>query len=225
MSPLLPRFSDLKRLRLPALRPGDSFRLARMSYELVRAINTLNTLEDAVTVFGSARIQPDHPFYRLGMTVGGALARAGYAVVTGGGPGLMEAANRGAKEAGGRTFGMNIVLPHEQRANKYLDRVETFEYFFARKLVLTGRARAFVILPGGAGTLDELTEVMNLIQARKLDPAPIVLVGREFWQGLHDWMKNGLVAHGMVRQSELDLLRIADTPEEIVKAVAEAPRI
>jgi uncharacterized protein (TIGR00730 family) len=174
-----------------------------------------------VTVFGSARFPEDHPYYRLGREVGRRLARAGFTVMTGGGPGLMEAANRGAKDAGGRSIGCNIELAREQRPNAYLDRWITFRYFFVRKLMLVKYSYAFVALPGGFGTLDELFEIANLVQTRKIKDFPVVVMGREYWEPLFAFVRDRLVELGTIDSVDAERVLVTDSPEEAVAAITE----
>jgi uncharacterized protein (TIGR00730 family) len=175
----------------------------------------------AITVFGSARISADHPVYDQARTVGRELAEAGFAVVTGGGPGVMEAANRGAQEAGGVSVGFNIELPHEQHENPYLDISVTFKHFYARKTMFVKAAEGFVIFPGGFGTLDELFEALTLIQTGKVLHFPVVLIDSGYWGPLLDWIRGRLLADGMVSPEDLDLLAVTDSTAEAVKTIRE----
>jgi uncharacterized protein (TIGR00730 family) len=197
----------------------EFFRLLRISREFIRGFMKLHFIGPAITVFGSARFREGHPFYDLGRRIGAALAREGYTVMTGGGPGLMEAANRGAKEAGGMTVGCNIVLPHEQDPNPYLDVVVTFYYFFVRKVMLVKYSYAFVIMPGGMGTLDEMSEAVTLIQTGKLYDFPVILVGTEYWRGFMDWVKDTLVKNQAVSPDDLTFLHVTDDPDEVVRII------
>lgn len=186
----------------------------------------LHFVGPTVTVFGSARFNEGHPYYELGRSVGRLLAQNGFTVMTGGGPGLMEAANRGAKEGGGYSIGCNIFLPHEQEANPYCDRVVSFHYFFARKVMLVKYSYAYVILPGGLGTLDEMSEALTLIQTGKLYDFPVVLVGKEYWKGFLDWVQTTLVSQGAISANELTWVHVTDSPEEaIVPIQAIAKRL
>jgi uncharacterized protein (TIGR00730 family) len=196
-------------------------RLKRIQAEFVRGFNGLHALGPAVTVFGSARFKEDHPYYRLARAVGTELARAGFATLTGGGPGVMEAANRGAQEAGGTSIGLNIMLPHEQRVNPYVDRSIEFHYFFVRKVMLVKYSCAFIIMPGGLGTLDELFEAATLVQCKKIGPFPVVLMGAKFWEGLRTWGRF-MMEHGVFHQEELGFGRITDSPEEAVELVVRS---
>ena len=174
-----------------------------------------------VTVFGSARIRERHPAYRTARETGRLFAEAGFAVVTGGGPGVMEAANRGAQEAGGISIGFNIVLPHEQRSNGYLDVSMTFDHFYARKVMLVKASEGFVLFPGGFGTLDELFEALTLMQTNKVLDFPVVLVGRRYWQGLLDWIHGGPLAERMIAPEDERLLYVTDDPDEAVRRVLD----
>jgi uncharacterized protein (TIGR00730 family) len=194
----------------------DSDRLRTVQRELVSGFQALHQLERGVAVFGSARVPPDHPRYALGREVGRRLGEAGFTVITGGGPGLMEAANRGARDAGATSVGLNIELPHEQAPNPYQDVALHFEYFFTRKVMFVRHSHAFVVLPGGFGTLDELFEALVLIQVDKIHDFPVVLVGREFWGGLVDWIAGRLVDDGMISPGDTGLLALTDDPEEVV---------
>jgi len=170
-------------------------------------------------VFGSARFPEDHAYYALARDLGGALARAGYAVLTGGGPGIMEAANRGAKEAGGLSLGCNIRLPHEQKPNAYLDKFIEFEHFFVRKVMLVKYSSAFVVLPGGFGTLDETFEVATLVQTGKLERFPIVAMGGEFWEHFGTFARASMLAAGTISPEDLDLIQRADTVDQAVQII------
>jgi uncharacterized protein (TIGR00730 family) len=187
--------------------------------ELMRGFRTFHFLGPCVTVFGSARFGEGYPPYALAREVGARLARAGFTVMTGGGPGLMEAANRGAKDAGGISVGCNIELPREQRPNPYLDRWITFRHFFVRKLMLVKYSYAFIALPGGLGTLDEIFEVATLIQTAKIKRFPLVLVGREFWRPLLDFLRGRLLGGGMIDLTDYERFLVTDSPEEPVRSV------
>jgi hypothetical protein len=193
-------------------------RLKRILDEFERGFLRLHKLGMAVTVFGSARFKTDHPYYELARQVGSELARAGFTVLTGGGPGVMEAANRGAHEAGGPTYGLNITLPHEQKPNPYVDEYVEFNYFFVRKVMLVKYSCAFIIMPGGLGTLDELFEAATLVQCEKIGPFPLILVGMEFWKGLRDYVAF-MVDQGVFALEEVGFARIVDSPKEAVESV------
>src|SRR5690606_9604764 len=178
-----------------------------------------------VSVFGSARIPRDHPFYALGIEIGSRIALLGLPVIAGGGPGLMEAANRGAFEAGGRSVGLNIRLPREKRDNTYQTDSLNFEYFYSRKASFFMHSLAYVVLPGGFGTLDEVFEAITLVQTPKQPPAPIILERGEFWSGLMDWIREQLLSHGMISAYDLDLVLVTDDVDEIVRLIQEAAEI
>ncbi len=197
----------------------DFARVFRIAIEFFRGFRILNGVGATVTVFGSARFKPDHPTYELARKIGEALAQNGLTVMTGGGPGVMQAANRGAIELGAPSVGCNIELPHEQRSNPYLNRAVTFYYFFVRKMMLMKYSQAFVFLPGGFGTLDELTEALTLIQTGKLKRFPIILVGTDYWRGFLAWVEETLVAQGTIDRSDLAFLHLTDDPLEVVRIV------
>jgi uncharacterized protein (TIGR00730 family) len=196
-------------------------RLKRIDQEFARAFKALYPLGPAVTVFGSARFNEDHRYYRLARAAGSELARAGFATLTGGGPGIMEAANRGAHESGGASVGLNIILPHEQSANPYVERSIEFHYFFTRKVCLVKYSCAFVVMPGGLGTLDELFEAATLIQCHKIGPFPIILMGAKFWKGLQRWGQF-MIRQGVFAQSEIGFGRITDSPKEAVDLIVSS---
>jgi uncharacterized protein (TIGR00730 family) len=197
----------------------DPWRALRILSEFVEGFDAMAKVGRAVTVFGSARTKPDDPTYELARGIGYRLAKAGYAVITGGGPGAMEAANRGCREGGGLSVGCNIELPHEQGLNPYVDLGVEFRYFFVRKVMFVKYADGFVILPGGFGTMDELFEALTLIQTGKVRHFPIVLVGRAYWAGLLDWIRDTLVAKGAVDARDMDLLLLTDDPDEAVALI------
>jgi uncharacterized protein (TIGR00730 family) len=209
--------------RLLDRRDGDlAGHAARIGEEFLQGFAAVERIgRPAVSVFGSARIRADHPVYAAGREVGRRLAEAGFAVVTGGGPGVMEAANRGAREGGGVSVGFNIELPHEQQSNPYLDINVTFHHFYARKTMFVKAAEGFVILPGGFGTLDELFEALTLIQTGKVRHFPVVLYDSAYWRPLLDWVRGRLLADGMVSAEELDLLEVTDSPVEAVATILE----
>jgi uncharacterized protein (TIGR00730 family) len=209
----------LERRPSPAFLDTDPWRALRILSEFVEGFDAMARVGPAVTVFGSARTRPDSELYKLARTIGRRLAEAGYAVITGGGPGTMEAANRGCREGGGLSVGCNIELPHEQGMNAYVDLGIEFRYFFARKVMFVKYADAFVILPGGFGTLDELFEALTLIQTHKVRNFPIVLVGKTYWTGLLDWVRGTLLANGAIEDVDLHLVQLADDPDEVVRIV------
>jgi uncharacterized protein (TIGR00730 family) len=203
-------------LRTPCdVEEQDDLRLGRIHDEIERGFDDLRDIDDGVTVFGSARIGEGHRWYELCRETAACLAGHGFSVITGGGPGLMEAANRGASEAGGLSVGLNIELPREQRTNPYVNRSLHFHYFFARKLMFVRYARAFVIMPGGFGTLDEMFECLTLIQTNRIKHFPAILVDSVHWQPLLDWIDESLEDDGMIAAADKDLLLLADSPEEV----------
>ncbi|HZN75442.1 MAG TPA: TIGR00730 family Rossman fold protein [Micromonosporaceae bacterium] len=200
----------------------DAWRALRILSEFVEGFDTLADLPPAVSVFGSARSKPGSPECELAEQVGAALARAGYAVITGGGPGVMEAANKGATEAGGLSVGLGIELPFEQGINDWVDIGIDFRYFFARKTMFVKYAQAFVVLPGGFGTMDELFEALTLVQTKKVTRFPVVLMGLSYWQGLLDWMRGTMCAEGKISPEDLDLLCVTDDVTEAVQHILHA---
>ena len=197
----------------------DTWRALRILSEFVEGFDAMAKVGPAITVFGSARTKPDDPVYELARGIARRLAEAGYAVITGGGPGAMEAANRGCREGGGLSVGCNIELPHEQGMNQYVDLGVEFRYFFARKTMFVKYADGFVILPGGFGTLDELFESLTLIQVGKVRHFPVVLVGRAYWAGLLDWIRGTLLANGAIEAGDLELFQVTDDPDEVVRLI------
>jgi uncharacterized protein (TIGR00730 family) len=200
----------------------DPWRVLRIQSEFVEGFGLLAELPRAVSVFGSARTPADHPHYAAGVAIGAALARAGYAVMTGGGPGAMEAANRGACEAGGLSVGLGIELPFEQELNEWVDVGITFRYFFVRKTMFVKYAQAFVILPGGFGTLDELFEALTLVQTGKVTRFPVILFGTEYWSGLLNWIRDTMAATGTISPRDLELLTVTDDVDQVVAAIQAA---
>ena len=210
-------------------RGADLESAVRIFLEVLRGFEFFGEVnQPCVTVFGSARFAPDHRYYEMARQLGSKLARAGYAVMTGGGPGIMEAANRGAKEAGGLSLGCNIILPMEQHENPYLDSFIEMNYFFVRKVMLVKYSRAFVVMPGGLGTLDEAFETLTLIQCRKLERFPIVAMGSEFWSHMRTFVRNSLVPEKTISPEDLELLHVTDSPEEALEYIqsgaVSAPR-
>jgi uncharacterized protein (TIGR00730 family) len=201
---------------------SDPWRVLRMQAEFVEGFGALAELGSAVAVFGSARTERDHRDYALAEQVGAGLSRADFAVITGGGPGVMEAANKGAKEAGGISVGLGIELPFESGLNEWVDLGINFRYFFARKTMFVKYAQGFVVLPGGVGTLDELFEALTLVQTRKVTSFPIVLIGSDYWRGLIDWMRDTLLAAGRIGQADIDMLQITDDVDEAVQIMVRA---
>jgi uncharacterized protein (TIGR00730 family) len=198
---------------------SEAWRVMRIQSEFVSAFDALAGVGKAISVFGSARAKASDPNYAAARAVGAALVRAGYAVITGGGPGLMEAANMGAHEAGGVSVGLGIEIPREQGINQWVNLGVDFRYFFARKVMFVKYASGFVVFPGGLGTLDELFEALTLVQTNKIGTFPIVLVGREYWSGLIGWLRDTVAAKGAIALRDLDLFQVVDTPEDAVKAV------
>ncbi len=190
-------------------------------FEFLRAFRVLHFVGPCVTVFGSARFREGHPHYELARATGGALANEGFTVMTGGGPGVMEAANRGATEAGGVSVGCNIRLPHEQAANRWVDHEVEFEHFFVRKTMLVKYSYAFIVLPGGFGTMDEVFETLTLIQTGKIAHFPVVLMGREYWEPLLDFLRESMVAQGTIAPEDIGLLQIVDDPTEVAERLRE----
>jgi uncharacterized protein (TIGR00730 family) len=221
----LPRGTEDEQLleRAPAGRPAfldtDPWRALRILSEFVDGFDALAAVGPAVTMFGSARTPEDHPMYGLARTIARKLAERGFAIITGGGPGMMEAANRGCRDAGGLSIGCNIELPHEQFVNPYVDLGVEFRYFFARKTMFVKYADAFVIMPGGFGTLDELFEALTLVQTGKVRDFPIILVGRAYWQGMIDWLRDVMLAAGAISPRDLELLKLTDDPDEVSEIV------
>lgn len=200
---------------------ADPWRVLRIQSEFVEGFGTLSELGPAVSVFGSARSQPDSPYYAAGVELGAKLARAGLTVITGGGPGLMEAANKGAAEAGGVSVGLGIELPFEQGINPYVTLGINFRYFFARKTMFVKYAQGFIVLPGGFGTFDELFEALVLVQTRKVTSFPVVLFGRSYWQGLVDWLGSTVLEQATISPPDLDILRVTDDVDEAVQILVE----
>jgi uncharacterized protein (TIGR00730 family) len=201
---------------------SDPWRVHRITAEFVEGFGALAELGPAVAVFGSARTHPDQEEYRQGIEVARLLAQAGYAVITGGGPGAMEAANRGAVEGGGTSVGLGIELPFEQGLNEYVDLGVNFRYFFARKTMFVKYAQGFVVLPGGFGTMDELFEALTLVQTRKVTSFPIVLLGTAYWSGLVDWLRDTMIAEGKASPADLNLVALTDSPAEAVELIRSA---
>ncbi|HSU16127.1 TIGR00730 family Rossman fold protein [Longimicrobium sp.] len=220
---------DEQLLQSPAAQPAragdftssDPWRVFRIMGEFVEGFDALAKIGPSVTIFGSARVQPDHEQYQEARETARLLGRAGFSIITGGGPGVMEAANRGARDAGALSIGCNIELPFEQAINEYVDVAINFRYFFVRKTMFVKYAEAFVIFPGGFGTLDELTEALTLIQTGKIHGFPVVLYGTAYWKGFLDWIRGTMLAEGKVSPDDLDLMVMADTPEDACRIVME----
>jgi len=197
----------------------ESWRMFRIIGELVEGFDKLSGIEPAVTIYGSARLQPDTELYAQTEEIARRLGEMGFSIVTGGGPGIMEAANKGALEARTTSVGLNIELPEEQVSNAYTTKSLTFSHFFARKIMLVKYATAFIIMPGGAGTLDELTEVLTLMQTHKIKPFPVILFNSRYWKGFLDWLQSSVLARGFISAEDLDLLRVCDEPDTVIEIV------
>jgi len=197
----------------------ESWRMFRIIGEMVEGFDSLADIVPAVTVYGSARIKPGDAAYERCEEIAYRLGKAGFSIMTGGGPGVMEAANKGARDAGVKSIGLNIKLPQEQVCNIYSNRSLTFHHFFVRKVMLVKYATAFVIMPGGLGTLDELTEVLTLIQTHKIKPFPVILFDSAYWRGFLDWLKGTVLAAGAISEEDFELLRVFDSPEDVENAV------
>ncbi|HSH69893.1 MAG TPA: TIGR00730 family Rossman fold protein [Deferrisomatales bacterium] len=201
------------------LKTSEAWRIFRIQAELIDGIESLNDLGPAVTIFGSARLPPDSPHYQTAVTLARKLSDASFAVITGGGPGIMEAANKGAFEGKGTSVGLNIHLPQEQSANGYQDIGLEFRYFFVRKLMFVKYCIAFVICPGGFGTIDELFEALTLVQTDRIRRFPIILMGRSYWAGLLEWMRQTMLGAGCIDDADLDLIQVCDDPEEAARII------
>jgi uncharacterized protein (TIGR00730 family) len=211
------RFSREPKYCLDNTVVGDSWRMFRLMGEFVEGFDAMSAINSpAVTIYGSARTPMDHPWYKMTEGIAAELVREGYSVITGGGPGIMEAANKGAFEAGGISVGLNIALPYEQEPNPYTNMSIQFKYFFVRKVMFMKYSMAFICMPGGFGSLDELFESLTLIQTQRIKPFPIILVGSSFWGGLIDWIKDQMVANGTISENNLELINIIDDPGEVV---------
>jgi uncharacterized protein (TIGR00730 family) len=208
--------------RLDEFTHTDTWRVFRIMGEFVEGFDELATLTRGISIFGSARTKPDHPDYQAAQETAALLAREGFAVITGGGPGIMEAANRGAFEAGGLSIGCNIELPFEQKPNAYQTRSLTFKYFFVRKMMFVKYSLGFVIFPGGFGTFDELFEALTLIQTKKIRDFPVVLFGSAYWNGLLNWVRDAVLEGGKIAEHDLRLFHVTDSPLEVVKIVKDS---
>jgi hypothetical protein len=202
-----------------AITAGESWRLFKILAEFVDGFERLSNIYPCVSIFGSARVGPGDPTYDKTLVIARELSKAGYNIMTGGGPGIMEAGNKGAKEGGAKSIGLNIRLPMEQASNPYADIQLDFQYFFVRKVMFVKYAQAYVGMPGGFGTLDELFEAITLIQTRRIRPFPVVLVGSDHWGPLWEWVRNALLAKGLISAGDLELVSILDDPEEVVKTI------
>ncbi|MBI5603477.1 MAG: TIGR00730 family Rossman fold protein [Deltaproteobacteria bacterium] len=197
----------------------DSWRMFRILAEFVDGFETLSQIHPAVSMFGSARVKPGNPAYDQAVEIARLLVKSGFNVISGGGPGVMEAANKGAAEAGGKSIGLNIQLPYEQKPNPFANVRLDFRYFFIRKVMFVKYAVAYVILPGGFGTLDEFTEAITLIQTRRIKPFPVILVNRNYWKGLLDWMRKVVCPECLISPEDMDIIQVIDEPEEVVRAI------
>ncbi|MEQ5792379.1 TIGR00730 family Rossman fold protein [Muricauda sp. NFXS6] len=203
------------------IKTNDSWAIFKIMGEFVNGFEKMSRIGPCVSIFGSARVREGHPYYDLAVKISQKIAEAGYGVITGGGPGIMEAGNRGANLAGGTSVGLNIDLPFEQHDNPFIDDDKSldFDYFFVRKVMFVKYSQGFVVMPGGFGTLDEFFEALTLIQTHKIHTFPIILVGTEFWKGLMDWIKGTLVEAGNISPKDLDLIRLVDTEDEVVEII------
>jgi len=197
----------------------DTWRMFRIMSEFVDGFETLSDIGQAVSIFGSSRLKPANKYYKLAEETAYQLAKAGYAVITGSGPGIMEAGNKGARRARGQSIGLNIQIPSEQKPNKYVDTLLDFRYFFVRKVMFVKYAKAFVIMPGGYGTLDEFFEAINLIQTERIPKFPVVLFGSEYWKGMIEWLRKTVLKIGNISPHDLDIFTIVDKPEDVVKVI------
>lgn len=197
----------------------DTWRMFRIMAEFVEGFEILSRVGKAVSIFGSSRSSPDNKYYKLAEEVAYLLAKKGFAIITGGGPGIMEAGNRGARRAKGRSIGLNIQIPTEQKANEYIDTLLDYHYFFVRKVMFVKYAKAFVIMPGGYGTLDEFYEAINLIQTQRIPRFPVVLFGSSYWKGMIKWLREEVLAQGNISASDLELFKVTDRPKEVVEII------
>lgn len=205
------------------IRINDSWALFKIMNEFVTGYETMSRIGPCVSIFGSARTPKDHPYYKMAEEAAYLLTKIGFGVITGGGPAIMEAANKGAQKGGGTSVGLGIRLPFETHLNDYIDRDYeiNFDYFFARKVMFVKYSQGFIVMPGGFGTLDELFEALTLVQTKKTGHFPIVLVGKEYWNGLFEWIKNRMLAEGYINEEDLDLFQLVDTPEEAVNHIKD----
>ncbi len=203
------------------IKTNDSWAIFKIMGEFVNGFEKMSVIGPCVSIFGSARVREGHPYYDLAVKISQKISEAGYGVITGGGPGIMEAGNKGASLAGGTSVGLNIDLPFEQHDNPFIDEDKSldFDYFFVRKVMFVKYSQGFVVMPGGFGTLDEFFEALTLIQTHKIHTFPIILVGTEFWKGLMDWIKNTLVEAGNISPKDLDLIKLVDTEDEVVEII------
>jgi len=214
----------MNRLSTPPFTKEEPWRIFRIMAEFVDSFETLSQVGPAVTIFGSARIAPNNPHYQMAATIGKMLAKENLAVITGGGPGIMEAANRGASEGKGKSVGLNIELPFEQKGNKHANIPINFHYFFSRKVCFVKYSIAFIYMPGGFGTLDEFFEVLTLVQTRRIPRFPIILIGKDYWSGLLKWTKNVLEKENLIGPDDLELITLTDDPQEAVDLILDYKR-
>jgi len=208
-----------KQYLVDALSLEESWRIFRIMAEFVEGIEALSKLKHAVTIFGSARVRPGDIYYNKAEHLAKRLVESGFSVITGGGPGIMEAANKGAAEAGGQSVGLNIHLPYEQKPNPFANIALEYKYFFVRKVMFVKYAVAYVILPGGFGTMDELFEALTLIQTKRIKSFPLIVMGSEYWKGLVDWLRDTMLRNGRIDESDLDIIQITDDPDEAVRHI------
>ena len=217
--PKVPKPSDPQLVRRSQHSAREAWRMFEIIAEFVTATERLPAIQPAVAIFGSARITPEHPYFKVAEEIGRRLSDAGFSVISGGGPGVMEAVNKGAYEGASPSVGLNIQLPHEQTANAYQDVSHTFQHFFARKVMFVKLSCAFVMMPGGFGTMDELMEVLTLVQTGKIRRLPVILVNSAFWSGLLDWVRTRLVEEGMIGADDPGLIQVIDDPQQVVDAI------
>jgi hypothetical protein len=210
---------DEKQYLIDSFSIDESWRIFKIMAEFVEAVEELSQIGPAVTVFGSARVTPENEYYKKTREIARLLAQSGFAIITGGGPGIMEAANRGAAEAGGKSIGMNIRLPFEQEPNPYANIAIDYKYFFIRKVMFVKYAMAYIILPGGYGTMDELFEAITLIQTKRIKSFPVILIGSDYWKGLMSWLKGTMLKEGKILERDFNLIQIFDEPDQVVKHI------
>lgn len=208
-----------KQFLIDEFKLGESWRIFKIIGEFVDGVESLYDIGPAVSIFGSARTSPNDPVYKTAERLSGLLVKSNFAVITGGGGGIMEAANKGAAKAGGKSIGLNIILPREQRPNRYSNIKVEFNYFFIRKVMFVKYASAYIIMPGGLGTLDELFEAATLVQTQRIKPLPIILVGSDYWSGLLDWIRNQLVKTLKISPEDMDIFQVIDDPVDIIRAI------
>lgn len=218
-APKVPKPSDPQLIRRSQSSAREAWRMFEIIAEFVTATERLQAIQPAVSIFGSARMTPEHPYYKLAEDIARRLSEAGFSVISGGGPGIMEAVNKGAFAASSPSVGLNIQLPHEQGGNAFQDVSHTFQHFFARKVMFVKLSCAFVMMPGGFGTMDELMEVLTLVQTGKIRKVPVILVNSAYWKGLLDWIRGQLLVDRMIGADDLDLIRVIDDPKAVVDAI------